>query len=117
MFKKYLPLIFWAILIFVLSSIPGDNYPSGFFDFSAMAHVVEYFILGFLTARVFNELNKKQIILIIIICSLFALSDEVHQIFVINRSFSGLDLLIDFFSVILGIGFNSTRIKRIFADK
>ena len=98
----YLPPILWAILIFILSAIPGDNYPPAVFNYSHIAHFIEFFILTILVLRAVGIKNKN-IYLTLILCSLYALSDEIHQIFVINRSFSLLDWLVDLLAIILAI--------------
>jgi len=105
MYKKYLPPVLWAILIFILSSIPGSNYPQAAFDFAPLAHFMEFFILTILVLRIFKTPNSKVIYLTLILCTLYALSDEIHQLFVINRSLSLLDLLIDFLAILSAIQF------------
>jgi VanZ family protein len=99
---KYLAPILWAILIFILSNIPGDNYPATAFDFAPLAHFVEFFVLAVLVSRALG-LKNKQFYLVLIICGLYALSDEIHQLWVVNRSFSWLDWLIDFLAVLAGM--------------
>lgn len=62
------------------------------------AHFIEYFILGVLVISFiseFIELNIKAIIIGIIICCLYAVSDELHQLFISNRSAEVLDVFID----------------------
>ena len=103
-FKIIAPLL-WALVIFLLSNVPGKDYPQAFFDFSWIAHLVEFFILGFLTARAFGKYNFKKMILALVICLLFALSDELHQSFVVFRSVSFLDWVVDLWGVVLGIRF------------
>lgn len=102
MLKKYIPAILWVILIFILSAIPGSDYPEAVFNYSPLAHLVEFFVLTILLLRAV-KLNKKNIWLVLIICSLYAVSDEIHQIFVLNRSASLLDWLLDFLAIIIAI--------------
>ena len=104
MLKKYLLPILWAILIFILSAIPGDEYPTAAFDYAHIAHFIEFFILTILVLRTI-KLNSKNIWIALIICSLYALSDEIHQMFVINRSASLLDWLVDFLAILISIKF------------
>lgn len=68
------------------------------------AHIVEYFILGFLTINCFSEFFDKRLILYsIIFCVLYSCSDELHQMFVPGRDGNIFDVLIDTFGSGLGI--------------
>ena len=61
-------------------------------------HFGLYFILGVLTFLCLKEYNldlRKQIIYSVIFCFLYAVSDEVHQIFTSDRGPRALDVLID----------------------
>lgn len=62
------------------------------------AHFTEYFILGLiliLYLQTKEKLATKYIILAIIFCVLYAISDEIHQLFVDGRSCKIMDILID----------------------
>ena len=62
------------------------------------AHFTEYFILGLiliLYLQTKEKLTTKYIILAIIFCVLYAISDEIHQLFVDGRSCKIMDILID----------------------
>ena len=68
------------------------------------AHITEYFILGILVYNACRYNATKDIIkLSIIICILYACSDEIHQLFVSGRAGKILDILIDSLGSILGI--------------
>lgn len=63
-----------------------------------IAHFTEYFILGLLVISLISEytiINKKAIIIGIIICLLYAISDELHQLFTSGRSARVFDVLVD----------------------
>ncbi|BCS82192.1 VanZ family protein [Anaerocellum diazotrophicum] len=63
-----------------------------------LAHVTEYLILSMLFYKAFFECNKnskKSFILTIIFSVVYAISDEVHQIFVSGRGPSAIDVMID----------------------
>ena len=66
------------------------------------AHFCVYLILGLLVMNCFN-INKKYIIYSLIICLLYSISDEVHQIFVPGRSCEVLDIFIDTCGSFIGI--------------
>ena len=62
------------------------------------AHFTVYFILGLLVARALSKslkIDKKHVCITIIICCLYAVSDEIHQAFVPNRGPSAWDVLLD----------------------
>ena len=116
--------ILWMILIFIMSSFSGNDSSnqsnfivdiiSNIFNINniellsliirKLAHFTEYFILGILVYNMIYNLNKKKYISIII-CILYAISDEIHQLFVIGRSCKFIDILIDSCGSITGIYF------------
>lgn len=62
------------------------------------AHFTIYLVLGFLVSSLLKEymiLNKKNIIMTIIIIILYSCSDEIHQLFIPGRSGEIRDVLID----------------------
>ena len=62
------------------------------------AHFLEFFLLGFLVinlAKDYKKLNIKIILLCILFCCMYAVSDEVHQLFVDGRSCEIRDIIID----------------------
>ena len=70
-----------------------------------LAHYTLYFILGILSFLVVKDysINKKLIIYSLLICFLYAYSDEFHQLFIIGRSARVLDVMIDTFGSLCGI--------------
>lgn len=71
-----------------------------------IAHVTVYLILGILTSSLvlLYKIDVKEIIIIsILICALYASSDEIHQIFVSGRSGKVIDVLLDTCGSTLGI--------------
>lgn len=98
--KKYILPILWTVVIFVLSSIPGSEFPKlPFPGFDKLVHLVEYSILGFLWVKALG----KRIITVILLGIIYGVFDEIHQIFVPFREFSVLDILVDGVGVILGV--------------
>jgi len=69
-----------------------------------LAHFTEYLILGFLTINMLNknDISKKYLISILI-CIIYATSDEIHQIFVPGRACQIRDVLIDSIGSITGV--------------
>lgn len=125
--------ILWMALIFYLSHQPAtesnelstgiveiivktvDKFaPNVNFDISIFhhlvrknAHFIAYFILGVVT---FNALRRSgvrgypSVVIALGICVLYAISDEVHQLFIPGRSGEVRDVLIDSAGASVGIG-------------
>lgn len=69
-----------------------------------LAHYIEYLILGILVINMFIKNNIPQSYLIsIIFCIIYAISDEIHQIFTPGRACQIKDILIDSIGSITGI--------------
>ena len=96
----WLPVVLWAALIFVVSSIPSLSSGLGTWDLllRKAAHLTEYAILGALLLRAL-ERELPTVVLGIA----YACTDELHQHFVPGRRAAPLDLVIDALGVILGI--------------
>lgn len=69
------------------------------------AHFCAYFILGILLMNALrkNRFAHRQIMLAVIISLLYAVSDEVHQLFIPGRSGEVRDILIDTIGATAGI--------------
>lgn len=73
-----------------------------------LAHLTVYLILGILICNIvlLYDLDIKKIILIsILFCMMYAVSDEIHQMFVSGRDGRVLDVAIDTIGSIVGILF------------
>lgn len=69
-----------------------------------LAHFTEYLILGLLVANMFTKNNINNLYLIsIILCIIYATSDEIHQLFVPGRACQLRDILIDSIGSITGV--------------
>ena len=69
-----------------------------------LAHFIEFFVLGIaLYINAIDWFENKIIIKSLIIGLIYAISDEIHQLFILNRAFEIKDILIDSFGVIVGI--------------
>lgn len=67
------------------------------------AHFIVYLILGILMINVVRFYSKKIIIYSLLYCLIYALSDEIHQMFIVGRSGELRDVLIDFMGSTIGI--------------
>ena len=115
-------LIIWMIFIFVMSSFSATESTnqsniivtiiSSTINISnphlltvtirKLAHLIEYLILGILSYNVFKKSNKN-IHISTLVCFLYAISDEIHQIFIPGRSGQITDILIDTIGALIGI--------------
>jgi hypothetical protein len=104
----WVPLLAWMMVIYVGSSIPAGNLPGLFAVPGAdkVAHLAEYGVLGFLAARAMGRMTLEGTALLTVLAATFALAygltDEVHQLFVPNRSFSIHDLAADVIGASIG---------------
>lgn len=112
-FKHFLwfqfPAIAWVTAIFIQSSMSNLAAPDLGFDMQdKFFHVLEYAILGYLLRRALlfqnnNFIGKNAGWLTIVLGSLYAISDEIHQSFVPGR-FAGVDdVIADIIGVVLVI--------------
>jgi len=120
--KRWFPLILWLGVIFFFSANP-DPYrflptawlkPFNVSDKSIsnldevvgiLVHLSEYFILGFLLFRTWTwdrSIKQNDFTWVLVFVFLFALSDEIHQVFVPGRAFQFLDLGLDMIGATLG---------------
>lgn len=114
----------WMLLIFLMSSFDAtestnqsnfivniitnifkiENIELLSFIIRKLAHFTEYLILGFLTINMLNKNDiSKKYLLSILICIIYATSDEIHQIFVPGRAYQIRDILIDSIGSITGV--------------
>ena len=122
-------LIIWFGVIFYMSAISGDgsgNMSSGLLRelcvlfrvadidafvlkyhslFRKVAHFTEYFILGLLLYINLKDRYKDYRLLLfsILVCVIYASSDEVHQLFVADRNGSLKDVFIDSSGAVCGV--------------
>lgn len=107
--RNHGPALFWALLIFVVSSIPSLKAPDlGFRTQDKAAHAIEYAVFGFFLFRSFGAFvkNPRHIIFWVLIAGIFyAGTDELHQLLVPGRRADWLDFSADaagvFFSQVL----------------
>ena len=105
----YIPLVSYWILIFILTSIPGNVMPK-IFEFSdKIKHFGAYSVLAFLlnfalyTQNRYPVVKKYSYFFTFLITLFYGLFDEVHQIFIPGRFFDWYDLLADAIGSLIGI--------------
>lgn len=130
--SRFLPVIIWMAVIFAFSarsdpyaSLPptwGEpqvsttptptgtvtkTLPSTDEILGRFLHVGEYLVLGFLVLRAVaweGTVRAGNAGVSLGIAMLYALSDEIHQIYVPGRAFQVSDLLLDLTGILLGLG-------------
>ncbi|MEK4523077.1 VanZ family protein [Psychrobacillus sp. FSL W7-1457] len=129
---SYLAVVLWMGLIFFFSSQPADDskelstgvtevilsvveavapesdlFVDNLHHFVRKnAHFLIYFVLGILVVRAFrvSEIRgKKSMLLALATCIVYAVSDEIHQLFVPGRGAQVKDVMIDSTGAFAGI--------------
>jgi len=95
-------LILYCLLIFILSSLPGEDFPKVDFEFSdKIVHLIIYavlYVLFFYSLKnqsKYVKLQKFALEYSVLFTSLYGATDELHQYFVTNRSCEFNDWLAD----------------------
>jgi VanZ family protein len=90
--RAWAPLVAWFALIFVASSIPGDEVPVPplFPHLDKLVHAAVYAVAGALAYRASGRVSWA-----ILVVLAWGVSDELHQSFVPRRSPELLDLVAD----------------------
>lgn len=99
--------IVYAACMFMISSIPREiteeisitNYTN--YE-SIMFHIVEYFFFGYFLYKAIKTTKiKKKALITVLIGIMFAISDEIHQIFVPGRAGVAEDVIFDAIGIVL----------------
>ncbi|MDO4963056.1 MAG: VanZ family protein [bacterium] len=124
---KILLIIIWMIIIFLFSNQPNSSASTKIvigqvittatktpinnnhiniinFFIRKLAHITEYFILAILVINLIKEYTNKYkyiFIFTLFICFIYAITDEIHQAFVFNRTSSIYDAFIDVIGVLI----------------
>ncbi len=95
---RSIPLILYAALIFYLSSVPGSEIPSQISPYSLLLHFLLYMFFSLPIYLFFQEPFYSYLF-----GTLYAFSDELHQLFVPGRSCDPLDYLADSTGLAVGL--------------
>jgi len=104
----YLSLIFYWLILIIATSLPSKNMPNIKLN-DKIEHLLAYFILGFLFnlsilfQDKFKILKNNAFISSIVLLMIYAILDELHQIFIPGRDGSFLDWSADTIGIILGV--------------
>jgi VanZ family protein len=96
----------WLAVIFGFSSLQGSALPAGTGDVAPLAHFLEYAVLGALVAYAVapRTLTVRIALVLVLVCSLYAASDEFHQSFVPGRTPDVADWAMDTAGAGIAIG-------------
>ena len=114
--KYWLPVLIYAILIFYLSSIPGEDIPVVFKYQDVFLHIIEYAAFALLLSRAIKAYYprlslSRRFLAVLVFSFLYALSDEFHQFFVPQRYCSMLDLIYDAMGIVVADIFSVSKFK------
>lgn len=108
--KRFLPMLLLMIMIFILSSQPGDAILlPDIVNIDKACHLLEYTVLGASCLYALHPAAVKLMpiticCLAIVICTAYGITDEVHQMFVPGRDSSAADVAADFLGALLAAG-------------
>ncbi|MEW6507551.1 MAG: VanZ family protein [Bacteroidota bacterium] len=115
----HFPLILYWTFILIMTSIPIDKIPKYFDAQDKMVHFIAYFFLGVLF-QLSNRIQKKvefirhnSVIVSILVITLYAAFDELHQLFIPGRYCDFYDWLFDCCGGITGILLMNSMSKKI----
>jgi VanZ family protein len=97
------PPLLWAAAIFAVSSQPTVPRLPSVLSWDKLQHSVAYAVGGVLIARALGG-GRRAALLAVVLGSLYGASDEVHQLFVPNRSSDPFDWLADTLGVVAAVG-------------
>ncbi|MFC1490413.1 VanZ family protein [Candidatus Latescibacterota bacterium] len=117
------PAIGFALLIFIMSSLPGHKLPSLGFEFSdKFVHALEFGLFGMFLYRAFRYSNffSRPYLMTLLVGLPYAALDEFHQLYVPGRFSSGWDFVADAFGIVIFAGISmllNPRKKKVSAVK
>ena len=108
--RAWAPALLWSLIIFALSSIPGNQFPPmpGWWSADKFVHGVIYGVLGALCWRTVRATWARgrgtgmQLIAAVAVTGLYGITDELHQAFTPMRSPDPFDVIADVVGGLLG---------------
>ncbi len=103
------PILLYSALIYYLSNQPRLPIPEmGILGCDKLIHFIAYFLYGILMqlaviVSLGNKTQKYQIFIVVVLASLFAFSDEIHQSFVPGRDADIFDVLSDLIGILASV--------------
>ncbi len=109
------PALGYAVLIFIMSSIPGYELPDlPFYSFDKIVHTIEFGLFGMLLYRAlrFPEPFSSPYLLALCIGIPYAALDEIHQLYVPGRKCDIVDFVMDALGLIVFAGISAWLNRR-----
>lgn len=105
--RYWMPVVGYCLLIFFQSAYPAFSHTPNVPYFDKIAHGCIYAVLGFLCYRALRTLPGADRTVTIfffstLLATLYGVSDEIHQMFVVSRSAEFLDAIADLIGSIFG---------------
>jgi len=102
----WLPVLLYITVIIALSSRPNLASPFHFYSGDKLAHVMEYFVLGWIIVRALRHTFFSRSVLVAVLIAIalgvtVGAGDELFQAHIPGRQSSPWDLLADFMGVAL----------------
>ena len=104
---RWAPVIAWACVILISTSLPGQAVPAGPAGFDKAGHFLVYAVLGMLAIRAMSQSRMsaaKAIAVTLAAVSVFAAFDEWHQGFIPGRFPDAADWAADVAGATVGAG-------------
>ena len=104
--RRWVPALIIMGIIFLASSIPSSQMPNiGKLDLPVKkgGHFSGYALLALCLLRGLQNGKPRNLVLVLLVCGLYAISDEFHQSFVSGRNPSPMDVGIDFLGSAFGM--------------
>ena len=104
-FPYWVPTVLWMGVIYYLSSLPDDITPGRHVMPDKILHAAEYFILAYLILFALQRTTSLKFLssfrIVVISGALYALSDEIHQLYVATRNCDYADLIADICGIVI----------------
>lgn len=109
--RRWAPVVVWAAVIVILTSIPGIRPPINVGYSDKIAHFGVYAILGWLAGRaMLAPRTPGRLLAVWTSLALFGALDELHQIWIPNRMTALSDWVADLLGLAIGLlAFHFTR--------
>lgn len=104
----------WIAVQLVITSVPGSSVPVDVHHpWDWFVHLGMYGMLGLLLARVaaIGGWPARRLVVLLVVVSVAAALDEVHQLYIPGRNGSAMDWVFDTTGVVAGILFGSLLMR------
>lgn len=116
-YKRFIPAVLWAILLFFLSSLPSESVPTLKIKHEDLVlHFLVYVIFGYflgIATRPSLRTNAlKGFIIAVLVGIAYGATDEFHQTFVPGRLATVSDFIADSLGAVAGLSVYTIRLRK-----